>query len=271
MAFKDMKFDKVVLDSFVQIACFNRTTGEVEALLDQIKDGNIENTSNQVKSTGLMGVVLNTLNRDKETKFTATNGYISMNTMGIQTGSGVEVASEDNVFIVPHYQFIEVGEDNTIVLEDTPVGKVGAEIPFIYKATSDLTQGDKYAIGATASAETFSLDVTTKTITLPTGVFEKGDIVIVWYDREAKAGKKITNKSDTFSGTYKVIITALVHEVCDSNTLYLTKIAIPNAAIDGNFTIAVGGEPAVHNFAATAQTDVCSLDKELWSWMVVGE
>ena len=269
MAFST-NFDKLVIDSWDRAIFRNITTGEILAIFDQIKEGLIENTSEQRTQTGLRGVVLNTLNRNKATNISLTNGYLVASGIGVQTGSGVEEASEENKFIVPEVEYIDVKSDTTkIVLRRTPVGTTGAEIPFIYKANKDLSQGKKFAISATASAKTFALDVKTRTITLPTGAFQAGDVVIVMYDYEDTVGKKISNRADTFGGTVELIIDATTHDICDDSILYHTKIVAPKLTVDSNFTISVGDEPATHTVAGKCSTDICSTSQELWNWFIV--
>ncbi len=269
MAFST-NFDKLVIDSWDRAIFRNITTGEILAIFDQIKEGSIENTSDQTIQTGLRGVVLNTLNRNKATDISLTNGYLVASGIGVQTGSGVEEASEENKFIVPEVEYIDVKSDTTkAVLRKTPVGTTGAEISFIYKATKDLSQGEKFAIGATASETTFSLDVETKTITLPTGAFQTGDTIIVVYNYEETVGKKIANRADTFGGTVELIIDATTHDVCDDSTLYHTKIVAPKFTVDSNFTINVGDEPATHTVAGKCSTNICSTSQELWNWFIV--
>lgn len=263
-------FDKLVIDSWDRAIFRNISTGEILAIFDQIKEGSIENTSDQTTQTGLRGVVLNTLNRNKATTISLTNGYLVASGIGVQTGSGVEEASAENKFTIPEIEYSDITTDTTkIVLKRTPVGVTGAEIPFIYKANKDLSQGEKFAIGATVSATTFTLDKATKTITLPTGVFETGDVVIIMYDYEDTVGKKLSNRADTFGGTVELIIDATTHDVCDDAILYHTKIVAPKFTVDSNFNVSVGDEPATHVVTGKCSTNVCSTSQELWNWFIV--
>lgn len=268
MALTNVDFDKLVIDSIDSVTSFDKTDGSILFIFDQIKDGTIENGSETVFGTGKAGVRLSALDRNKTSKFTCTNGYVIANAFAAQLGADIEEASESNKFAVPHLQYITVEDPTKIVLEHTPTGITGKEIAFIYKANSDNTQGEKYPIGATASATEFALDILTKTITLPTGIFKKGDIVIVPYDREATVGKKMVNSGEKFSKTARTVIDVTCRDVCDQSKVYHTIFVYPNAKIDGNFTMTFGNEPVVQAFACEALQDICSINKELFTYYI---
>lgn len=262
-------FDKYVIDKIDLITGISKSTGELYFMMDEIKDGSIENGGEKVFGTGSHGTRISALNTNKTAKVSANNGFIIGGTIEAQTGTDAVIASASNKLVVPNVETIEVVDPTKVTIEYTPVGTSGAEIPYIYKANRDGTQGEKYPIGATASATEFSLKPSDKEITLPTDVFKKGDRVIVIYDYEASAGKKYSNTGVAFAKTCKLIVDVLCRDVCDNETVLHTKFVFPNASIDGNFTITIGNEPAAHAFSAEAMTDVCSSNKTMWDWYVV--
>lgn len=268
MALTTVDFDKLVIDTIDTVTAFDKTDGSIMFMLDQLKDGTLENGAETVYGTGKAGVRLAAFDRNKTSKFSCNNGYVVASAMAAQIGADVEKASVSSKFAVPHLEYIEVTDATKVMLEFTPVGVTGKEIPFIYKANSDKTQGEKFAIAAEASSTEFKLDPTTKEITLPTGAFSIGDIVIVAYDRETTVGKKMINSGEKFSKNAKVVIDATGCDVCDQNVKYHIIFVYGNAKVDGNFSMAFGNEPVAHSISCEAMQDICSKDKSLWTWYI---
>ena len=269
MSLTAIDFDKYVIDKIDIVTGVSKTNGELYFMFDEVKDGSIENGAEKVYGTGAHGNRISALNTNKTAKFACNNGFLVGGAVLAQIGGEAILASDENKIVTPNIEIIEVTDPTSVVLEQIPVGETGAEISFINKANKDMTQGEKYAIGSVASATEFALDPTTKTITLPTGEFEKGDHVIVIYNYEASVGKKITNSGNSYAKNCKLIIDVLCRDVCDNETVIHTKFVFPNANIDGNFNISIGNEPTVHAFSAEAIQETCSKNKELWSWYVV--
>lgn len=270
MALTSIDFDKLVIDSIDRVTATSKTTGEILTIFEDIQNGTMTQAGERVYGQGAGGARISSLNRNKTAGFSCANGHLVVSGVGVQTGSDVEVAGESNKFIIPEIEFIEVGDvATTIVLTYVPTGATGAEIPFIYKANKDNTQGEKYAIAAEASASAFSLVPATKTITLPTGKFVKGDIVIVKYDREATVGKKISNTGNSFAKTCNLLLDVTCRDVCDNETVYHTKFVYPNFGVDNNFEIVVGDTPAVMNFGGEAMQETCGKERVYWNWFIV--
>lgn len=268
MALTTTDFDKLIIDTIDTVTAFDKTDGSILFMLDQLKDGSLENGAETVYGTGKAGTKLAAFDRNKTSKFSCNNGYVVASAMAAQIGSEIENASVTSKFAVPHLEYIKVTDATKIALEFTPVGITGKEIPFIYKANPDKTQGEKFAIGSAVSATEFKLIPSTKEITLPTDVFDVGDIVIVPYDREATIGKKMVNSGEKFSKNAKVVIDATGCDVCDQNIKYHIIIVYGNAKVDGNFSMSFGNEPVAHAISCEALQDVCSTDKSLWTWYV---
>lgn len=270
MALTSIDFDKIILDTIDTVTAYDKADGSILLMLDQLKDGTIEQTSETVYGTGKAGVRLSALDRNKGAKFSCNNGYVIASAISAQVGADIEDASVTSSFAVPHIQFVKVTSAMDVVLEYDVVGELGKEIPFIYKSNSDNTQGEKFPIAAEASATAFSFDPATKTITLPTGVFAKDDIIIVPYDRKAFVAKKLVNNGDKFSKTARIVLDITGREVCDQSKVYHVIMEYGNAKIDGNFTLTLGNEPAVQAFSAEAMQDICSTDsKKLWTMYIV--
>lgn len=268
MALATVDFDKLIIDTIDTVTAFDKTDGSIMFMLDQIKDGTLENGAETVYGTGKAGVRLAAFDRNKTSKFSCNNGYVIASAIAAQIGADIEEASSESKFAVPHLEYIEVTDGTKITLEFTPVGPTGKEIPFIYKANADKTQGEKFAIAAEASETEFKLAPDTKEITLPTGKFVKGDVVIVPYDRETTVGKRMINSGEKFSKNACVVIDATGCYICDQNIKYHVIFVYGNAKVDGNFSMAFGNEPMAHAISCEAMQDICSKDKSLWSWYI---
>ena len=260
-------FDKIIIDSIDLVSAFDKADGSLKFLFDQVQDGTITNGAEIVYQTGKSGMRIAAIDRNKTSTFTCNNGYVIVSAYASQLGSEVVNAGSGAPIVVPTVEFIRVGaEGTTITLSATPSGPEGAEIPFIYKANKDKTQGKKFAIAGEASKSEFSLAGTT--ITLPTDVFAEGDIVIVPYDAEVTVGKKIVNSGDNFSDTVRLVIDCTCRDVCNNSVVYHGTFVFGNAKIDGNFDIAFGDTPTVHAFSAEAMADICSTDQELFAFFI---
>lgn len=268
MAMTTVDFDKLIIESYDRLTVFDKTDGSILTIMDELKDGTIEGTQETTYGTGKSGVKLSSLDKNKGAKITGNNGYVIVSAWAAQMGSNIEEASATNKFAVPDIEYVPVTDVTKITLLETPVGMTGKEIPFIYKANSDKTQGERFAIAAVASATEFSLKPDTKEITLPTGVFAVGDVVIVPYDREATVGKKLSNTTDSFSKTGRAVLDITCADICDNTKKFHTILVMPNAKLDGNWSLAIGTEPSQHPISLEAIKDPCSLSKNLFDYYI---
>ena len=158
-------------------------------------------------------------------------------------------------------------DGKTIVLEISPVGEVGNEIPYIYKRNTDGTVGASFAIGTD-----FQYDPETKTVTLPDDKFVAGETVYLFYDIMVKDAKKISNDEDKFSKTGMLIADIFAKDICTEKSYY-GKIIYPKAKASGNFELAFGNDPSVQNMEFEALSGGCSAtsSKRLWDFIVFDE
>ncbi len=269
-------FDKYVPIQIDRVTKYNKSTGALEYYLDQVKNGTLSNTQETVYGTGVGGVRLTALDRDKGVEFTCENGYMVLAAVADQYGSDITEATAENPFTdIDYLEFLSVGADNAVTLSNEPVGEVGAEVPFIYAMNKDGTAGKKFTIGATASETEFAYDPSTKKITLPvvagtpessegagdgtpdTPVFKPGDQVIVQYVGKAEMGKAVVNDATQFSGSGRFVIDYTCADICDQSIKRHGRTVIFNGKVDGNFDQAWGDDPMVHNLKITAMLDPC--------------
>lgn len=269
-----LDFDNLVIDRPLRVRMQDKTTGELMYMVDQIKEATLTNGANQVYITGAAGVRLATLNRDKTTSFSFQNGLVSMSMLSTQTGSDRELASDTKKIKTPAFEIKKVGANDgvvntTIKLDHVPVGIAGKEIPFIYILQKDSSLGVKFAIGPTATENEFALDPVSKTITLPTSaLINENSQIAIDYNYDATSAIKVVNRGDVYGKSGRVIVELLLRDICDNNKKYYSQFIMPNATASGAFEFAFGSEGVVHGWSCEANQDICSEDKELFSWIV---
>lgn len=257
-------FGKYIFDRIDTVTLFDKTTGSCRFIFDEIKDGTLENAAEKVFGTGVGGRRISALDRNKTAKFSCTNGFIVGGAIAVQTGTDI---SSETEMVTPWMEYITVGATTTsITTTYKAIGVAGAEVK-LYKANGDNSLGVEVAQAASASTTAFAYTPATKTITLPTSGVAEGDVYIAFYDYKA-TGIKITNSGNDFPKAGKLVIDVLIKDPCDTGTSYHAKVVFPNASIDGNFSIAFGNEPSVHNFSCEALTDVCSTNKTFWDILI---
>jgi len=258
-----MDIGKLVVERIEDITALDPADDKLLFLMDEPTGGSLECAMETVWAEGKGGRRLYGLDRNKTASFTATNGYLVLSALQAQVGGDITEITENDPVNVPVVEYITPNAGK-LTLSFTPVPD---SMPFIYEANSDLTQGAAYEFGADA-ADNFSISGTT--VTLPTNA-DRTKTFIAIYEREATDGFVITNDSETYAKTAKVIFTILCHESCDMNSKFYTKLVFPRAKIDGNFTFDISGDAVVQEITINALADVCSVDKTYWRWYVISD
>lgn len=259
-----LNFEKIVTDKIVSVSGYSKSTGSCLFILDELKDGTFDNGSEKVFGTGAGGTRISALDRNKTAKFSCTNGFLVGGTIAAQVGTTV---TEETSMLTPALEYITLGATPiTALTKYKATGVVGAEIK-LYKANPDGSLGKEYVQAETASVTAYAYAPATKTITVPTSDFATGDVIIVTYNYNAQ-GKKISNKANSFPKAGRIVVDVLCKDVCDNNVSYHAMFVFPNASIDGNFSIGIGNEPAVHAFSCEALNDICSTDKTYWDLLI---
>ena len=162
-----------------------------------------------------------------------------------------------NKITVPNFERVSCDSDTTAKLTYVPVGATGAEVARIWRVNKDATQGDELTVAADApvKGKSFTVNAAEKTITFAADDFKKGD--------------EISNVADHFAKNARILIDCTVAEKCDNNIKHHAILEIPVAKIDGNYSLEVGDEPAVHAFSAKTLVDVCSKSQILWNMYLV--
>lgn len=271
-----MNFEKLVVDSIELVTMFDTTSDALMLMLDEVKDGSIENGVETVFQTGRGGVKLSALDRNKTAKLSVNNAYVVAGAIAAATGTNAKVATVAEPILVPKYldiKEITASDINngkvTVSLDHVAVGTTGAEALFAYKLTKEGAQGKEFTVATTASTGKFAIDAAGKKATFAEADLEVGDQVLVIYDYYATDGARLDNSMEEYSKTGKIVIDLLCRDVCDNNKKYYTKFVFPTAKVDGNFTLTIGDEIAQQPFAAEALITGCGKKRDLWSWYIV--
>ena len=120
-----------------------------------------------------------------------------------------------------------------------------------------------YTQAASASATEFAYAPATKTITLPTDVFEANDEVVVDYNPKFKTYNRIENSSEKFALTVKAIIDAWFTDLCTGADVPL-QVVMEKAKVSGEIDLSLGDQAAVQNISIEALSTACDTEKTLW-------
>lgn len=254
----NFNFDKIIIETIERVHAYSRSDSRLLYMMDEIKNGTFEHSGDTIYAEGNRGVKLSAFDRNKAVKFTCTNGYVVASALASQLGTEVETASDDNKFVVKAVEYLTTTDGTTVTLNNTPVT---GSVKYIYKANTDNTQGQGYSVGATSGADAFS--ITGSKITLPTGAFNAGDVVIATYDREVSVGKQIDNVADKSVDDVYFVVDMLGHDPCTDET-FLVQAIMPKAHMSGTFSLEIGENPAEHNLEVDSLLDPCSTDKKLY-------
>ena len=253
---------KLSIVSYDQMMCFNNA-GECEFIMDEIQNGNISNTQEKSDITGRGGRKIGSLKKNKGVTVTATNGFVVGGALAAQTGTDIE----DGKFKVRMSDVLVVSGDKAKT-HFKPSGVVGNEINVIYKKNPNGSLGEKVIQNSVAEEGKFAFSAETNEVTFNTGDFKEGEEVVAFYDIVITS-VKISNDSEKFSKVLRMYIDVTCQDNCDN--LYHGQFQIQRADISGEFELAMGGDPTVHNLEAESLAGGCSGSTNLWDFIVYGD
>ena len=252
--------EKISITQIDQITCFNNAD-ELEFIMDEVQEGSINNTQEKVDMTGRGGRKIGSLKKNKAVTVSATNGLVVGGALAAQTGTEVE----HGTFKVRVTDIITV-KSNVATSAKEAVGTAGAEIGTIYKKNENGSLGEKLTqVAATPKTGEFTYDPKTKAITFFAGDLEDGAEVVAFYDVEVEAAK-ISNDSEKYSKVLKMYIDVECQDNCDN--VYHGQFIIPRADFNGEFDLAMGGDPTVHAIEAESLAGGCTGSTKLWDFII---
>lgn len=257
-----MLIKNFVVDKVRQAMGVSRTNGEMLWHLTEVQNPTLGSNAESKNCIGADGTPIMTLYTQKNARFAAQSALLDFGLMAAQYGTEMEEASDTNQILMPAVEEFIVKEGETAVtLANVPAGEAGAELKYIY-VTNPGQVATRYAMGASASATEFAVDLATKVVTLPTNV-KPGDNVFVMYEYKSKSGARILNSAKNFPRACKCVLDVLGHDVCNKDIMYAAKVVFRNAELSPNVDINLATDGS-HPFELTANQEYCSTDKGLF-------
>ena len=263
---KVIDVNKLSITSIDQIMCFNNAN-ECEFIMDEIQDGTISNTQEKTDITGKGGRKIGSLKKNKGVTVTATNGFVVGGALAAQTGTDVEQGK----FKVRMTDTLTLDAEKKAKTHFKPVGTVGNEIGVAYRKNPNGSLGEKFTQNTTCEDKgnfTYTNGESNEICFCSSDNFVEGDEVVVFYDVEITSAK-ISNDSEKYSKTLKMYIDVTCQDNCDN--LYHGQFQIERADFSGEFELAMGGDPTVHNIEAESLAGGCSGSTKLWDFIVYGD
>lgn len=232
--------------------------------LNDLKNLKINGSQDTVYAEGQDGAKLAAFDVNKVASITAENGSVDEGYLALQVGSEVVKVTNGSSILIREEFEVKNG-DTTVELSYKATGAIGNEVRYIYKADSNGLPGDVYTQNATESATEFAYAPTTKTITLPTGVFHAGDTVIIDYYPTFSEYEEIANDANKFSIAGEVIVDAWFTDLCSEADVPL-QLYLPKGKISGSIDLSAGDQAAVQGIEIESLTRACAGDsKNLWT------
>ena len=178
-------------------------------VLTQLSEASIEISAESRDAVDKDGTLIKRFWNAKTGEFTATNAMINLNVLAAQSGNEANIATADNVIVMP--KIITVKAGTTVDLG----GFVTGNRITVNALGLNGAMGKSYTQGTAASATEFGLNGTK--LTPPTDTAESQ--YVVKYDRNVTEGVDILNSADKFPGTVRLTLKGLCIDPCSADTL----------------------------------------------------
>ena len=267
-----MAFDvnNFVVNRFLRGTMFDTNNGSMLWSVNQIQDPSLTMSADEIQAVDAIGVEIMSFERAKNAEFSAANALFDLGLLAAQSGTKKKIASGDAKIIAPKVQEVEVKAGVTeVTLDEVPVGTTGNEIPFIYALNGDATLGTAYALGASATATTFALNASLKTLTIPTGL-AAGTRLFIMYDYESESAVEVAATAKDFPSAGKFVLEVLGADVCNPSKVYHAYIIFPQAKLLSNFDLTLNTE-MTHPFTMKAMQQYCDYEKKLFRIVIPNE
>lgn len=270
-----VKVNDLIITSLDKIAAFGLGADKDKYLftLDELQNASIGQGQEKTDLTGKAGRKLASLKRNKTITVSGTNGMLSGGLLELQTGGKFVADSDVDVDVIfRQTDYFTISTGGTYTLTGAPVTASSKKLVAVYTRNTDGTIGTELTKKAGNSLAAGEYELTGPTdgkyaLTFD-GSLADGTEVVAIYDRSV-VGHKLDNESDVFSGKAQLYIDATAEDKC-SNVFHV-QIYIPKADFNGEFTIDMGDNQAVHNFEAEGLAGACGAGETLWTFIVIGE
>ena len=223
-------------------------------VLTQLSEASIEISAESRDAVDKDGTLIKRFWNAKTGEFTATNAMLNLNVMVAQSGNDANIATEDNVIVMP--KIITVKSGTTVDLE----GFVNGNRITCNALGTNGAMGKAYTQGTAASATEFGMNGTK--FTPPTDTAEAQ--YVVKYDRQVTEGVDILNSADKFPATVRLTLKGLCVDPCEADVLRAVYIVLPSFQPSPETTVALSSDNPQLDFNGSLQVDYCSTDKALY-------
>lgn len=221
-------FKNFYIDRILDLTQYDRTTNEMQILMPEVSDLSISVTTNEDEITDATGSPVAILESAKQATLSGNGAFYNFDLLASQAA-----ATSDTANIAMPYMEIVTVADGAATLGHAPVGESGAEIGYVYVRNTDGTQGTALTQGAEAAEGVFALRGTDLTFDSSMN----GKQIYVPYTYTASSGMHFENQDDNFTTSAKVIVRALVRDICDDNKVSILVIVSENAKLASSFDI----------------------------------
>lgn len=257
--------NELILEKIRSVEEYDPATFELTGRYTQIEDPSLKTSADATEVTDAMGATIQTFYNAQKGTFDFTNSLFSLDLAASQYGSKKVVASDTDKIIMPVSEVITIGSDHTAVLKYTPVGTTGAEVKYVKVINENNTFGETYEVSATAGEGKFTIDASTKTITLPDNVTGR---VFVNYEKETSTAVQVVKRTDGVPEVKTLLIHAIFHDPCNKNLVYAGVIRCPRAQIDPSSTELSFKSDGKHAASYVLNKEYCSDDSKLFDILV---
>ena len=261
--------NELILEKIRAVEEYDPSTNELTGRYTQIEDPSLKTSADAQEVTDAMGSTIYTIYNAQKGTFDFNNSLFSLDLAASQYGGKKIVASDTDKIIVPVSEVVDIASDHTVTLKYKPVGLAGAEIKYVKVINSDNTFGKTYEVSPTAGEGKFTINVPESegktVITMPDDVAGK---VFVNYDKESSEAVQVTKRTDGVPEVKTLLIHAIFHAVCDTNTIYAGAIRCPRAQIDPSSTEISLKPDGKHAASYILQKDYCGNSEKLFDIIV---
>ena len=259
-----MNIDNFIIKSFDQFTGFNRSTGELEVVMDELNDFTFSQEEEKQDVTGRGGRIIGSIKKNKKVTGKGSNGYLTGGALATLLGCEIEEGKQ----LIKYTDTISI-QNNSGSTNKKAVGTIGNEIGTIYvrDINNAYISGGKRLIQVAAEPKTgeFTYDPETKAITLFAGDIPDNTEVIAFYYTEID-GKKLSNDANSYSKVLDSFIDVTCSDACDN--LFHGQFIISRADFSGTFDISGGSDASKLSFEFTSLPDSCSGKTKLWDFII---
>ena len=251
--------NELVLEKIRAVEEYDPATFELVGRYTQLEEPTLNFSSESTQVTDAMGSPIMTFYRAKSGTFSFTNSLFSLDLAASQFGSVKEIADNTHKITMPVSEVLPIAE-NKVTLKYAPVGITGAEVKYVKVINSDNTFGKTYEVSATAGDGKFTIDATTKTITLPEGTSGR---VFVNYEKETDTAVRVANNANNSEPLVKtLLIHAIFHDPCNKNLIYAGVIRCARAQINPESVELALRPDGKHGASYVLQKEFCNEDND---------